>query len=66
MLERATAERLSVIKIDSHPTGDAAFSSTDDEGDARILSMVSGWVEADIPYDSACDSPRSPPSKQYV
>src|ERR1700738_687066 len=43
MLERATAERLSVIKIHSHPTGCAAFSSTDDEGDACLLPMVRGW-----------------------
>jgi hypothetical protein len=53
MLERATAERLSVIKIHSHPTGYAAFSSTDDEGDARLLPMVRGWVEADITHGSA-------------
>jgi hypothetical protein len=53
LLERATSERLSVIKIHSHPTGYAAFSSTDDDGDARLLPMVRGWVEADIPHGSA-------------
>jgi proteasome lid subunit RPN8/RPN11 len=53
MLERAADERLSVIKIHSHPTGYAAFSVTDDEGDARILPMIRGWVEADIPHGSA-------------
>ena len=53
MLERAAAERLSVVKIHSHPAGYAAFSGTDDEGDARLLPMIRGWVEADIPHGSA-------------
>jgi hypothetical protein len=53
ILERATAERLSVVKIHSHPTGYGAFSKTDDEGDARLLPMIQGWVEADIPHGSA-------------
>lgn len=42
MLERAATERLSVVKIHSHPTGYAAFSQTDDEGDARLLPMIRG------------------------
>jgi hypothetical protein len=53
LLERAAAERLSVVKVHSHPTGYAAFSDTDDEGDARLLPMIRGWVEADIPHGSA-------------
>lgn len=53
ILERAAAERLSVVKIHSHPGGFATFSGTDDEGDARLLPMVRGWVEADIPHGSA-------------
>jgi hypothetical protein len=53
MLERATVERLSVVKIHSHPSGYAAFSETDDNGDARLLPMVRGWVEADILHGSA-------------
>ena len=53
MLERAIAERLSVIKVHSHPTGYAAFSGTDDEGDVRLLPMIRGWVEADIVHGSA-------------
>jgi proteasome lid subunit RPN8/RPN11 len=52
-LDRAAVERLSVIKIHSHPTGYAAFSGTDDEGDARLLPMIRGWIEADIPHGSA-------------
>jgi hypothetical protein len=53
LLDHAAAKRLSVIKIHSHPTGYAAFSGTDDEGDARLLPMIRGWVEADIPHGSA-------------
>jgi hypothetical protein len=52
ILERASAERLSVVKIHSHPGGYAAFSDTDDDGDARLLPMIRGWVEADIPHAS--------------
>lgn len=51
-LERAAALRLSVIKIHSHPTGYAAFSAADDAGDARLLPMIRGWIEADIPHGS--------------
>lgn len=53
LLERAAAEGLSVVKVHSHPTGHAAFSKTDDEGDARLLPMIRGWIEADIPHGSA-------------
>jgi hypothetical protein len=53
MLERAAAERLSVVKVHSHPTGYGAFSYTDNEGDERLLPMIRGWIEADIPHGSA-------------
>src|SRR5580658_9763859 len=36
-LERATAKGLSVIKVHSHPTGYAQFSSTDDTSDRELL-----------------------------
>jgi hypothetical protein len=53
ILERAAQERLSVIKVHSHPNGYGAFSPTDDEGDARLLPMIKGWVEAAVPHGSA-------------
>ena len=53
MLDRAAEEGLSVVKVHSHPSGGAAFSATDDEGDARLLPMIRGWVEADIAHGSA-------------
>lgn len=53
MLERAAEKGCSVIKVHSHPTGYAAFSATDDEGDTRLLPMIRGWVELDIAHGSA-------------
>lgn len=53
ILERAEAKGLSVVKVHSHPTGYAEFSRTDDEGDARLLPMVRGWIDADVPHGSA-------------
>jgi hypothetical protein len=53
LLDRASAEKLSVVKIHSHPSGYAAFSDTDDKGDARLLHMIRGWIGSDIPHGSA-------------
>ena len=52
MLGRAAEEGLSVVKVHSHPTGYAAFSLADDTGDATLLPMIRGWVEADVPHGS--------------
>ena len=53
VLERAADEGLSGVKVHSHPTGYAAFSPTDDKGDATLLPMIRGWVEADVLHGSA-------------
>jgi hypothetical protein len=53
ILERAAELGLSVIKVHSHPGGYPQFSPTDDESDARLLPMIRGWVEAQIPHGSA-------------
>lgn len=52
-LERATQEKLSVVKIHSHPGGYPQFSATDEEGDTRLLPGIREWIEADIPHGSA-------------
>ena len=52
ILERAAAERLSVVKVHSHPNGYGAFSITDDESDAQLLPMIRGWVEGDLLHGS--------------
>ncbi|MGD9743030.1 MAG: ThiF family adenylyltransferase [Dongiaceae bacterium] len=51
-LDRAALQGLSVIKIHSHPSGYPAFSEIDDAGDRRLLPMIRGWIEADIPHGS--------------
>lgn len=53
MLDRAAADGLSVVKVHSHPGGYAAFSVMDDKGDERLLPMIRGWVETDVPHGSA-------------
>jgi hypothetical protein len=52
LLERATRERLSVVKVHSHPNGYPRFSETDDVGDARLLPMLQGWVEGNLLHGS--------------
>jgi proteasome lid subunit RPN8/RPN11 len=53
ILERAAEKGLSVVKVHSHPGGYPEFSDIDDEGDARLLPMIRGWVGADLPHGSA-------------
>lgn len=53
ILERAEGERLSVVKVHSHPNGYAAFSGVDDAGDGRILPMIAGWVGSGLTHGSA-------------
>ena len=52
LLDKAEAEKLSVIKIHSHPGGYRSFSPTDDASDQALLPMIRGSVEADIPHGS--------------
>ncbi len=52
VLERAAAERLSILKVHCHPNGYAAFSQIDDEADAELLPMIRGWVEHDVVHGS--------------
>nr|WP_183932686.1 ThiF family adenylyltransferase [Rhizobium leucaenae] len=52
ILERATEKGLSVVKVHSHPGGYPKFSDVDDIGDHKLLPMIRGWVEADIPHGS--------------
>jgi ThiF family/Prokaryotic homologs of the JAB domain len=52
LLERATRERLSVVKVHCHPNGYPRFSQTDDVGDTRLLPMLQGWVEGNLLHGS--------------
>jgi len=53
VLNQAETERLTLIKVHNHPSGYPEFSPTDDAGDQRLIPMIRGWVEADIPHGSA-------------
>ena len=53
LLERATEESLSVVKVHSHPNGYSDFSGIDDKGDNLLLPIIRDWVEADVPHGSA-------------
>jgi hypothetical protein len=57
LLERATYENLSIIKIHSHPGGYPKFSETDDVGDRRLLPGIHDWIETDIPHGSVVMPP---------
>jgi hypothetical protein len=53
VFDKAESEGLSVIKIHSHPTGFAAFSTADDVADDALLPALRGYIEHDIPHGSA-------------
>jgi molybdopterin/thiamine biosynthesis adenylyltransferase len=53
ILDRAEVEKLSIIKIHSHPNSYPAFSQTDDKSDGLLLPMVRGYTELDVPHGSA-------------
>jgi len=52
LLDKAEEQKLSVIKIHSHPNGYKHFSELDNTSDHDLLPAVRGWVEADIPHGS--------------
>lgn len=53
LIERAEVDGLSLVKVHSHPQGQAAFSPIDDLSDADLLPTVQSWVERDVPHGSA-------------
>ena len=53
IFDKAEKEKLSVVKIHSHPSGCKYFSQQDDESDEKLFPCITSWVEADIPHVSA-------------
>jgi len=47
VLARALEHDLGLLKVHSHPTGYACFSSTDDEADSALFPSVAGWLGDD-------------------
>lgn len=45
IFERARADRLSVVKLHSHPSGGSYFSSLDDISDKNVMESAFNWVE---------------------
>lgn len=52
LLDKAEEQKLSVIKIHSHPNGYKRFSELDNTSDHDLLPALRGWIEADIPHGS--------------
>jgi hypothetical protein len=53
ILQNASAKKLSVLKIHSHPGGYPQFSNIDDVADRELFDSVSGWMDDDCPHVSA-------------
>jgi len=52
LLERAEARDLAILKIHSHRTPYAKFSSTDDANDSDLFNSVFGWTDSRFPHVS--------------
>lgn len=46
LLQRADAERLSILKVHSHPNGFNRFSEYDNRSDAEFFTAADSWVES--------------------
>src|SRR5262245_23597674 len=53
LLDRAAREKLSLLKIHSHPGGYEGFSTYDDEADRELFASVGGWLDEDRLHASA-------------
>jgi hypothetical protein len=53
ILQNASAKKLSVLKIHSHPKGYRQFSNTDDIADRELFDSVVGWMDDNYPHVSA-------------
>ena len=53
LLTEASKRGLALVKIHSHPSGFAEFSSTDDASDRDLFPSVYGWMNDESPHASA-------------
>ena len=53
LLEDAEANNFSILKVHSHPSGYASFSSTDDRSDHILLPLLRDVMDIDAPHGSA-------------
>jgi len=66
LMEHAEVERLTLVKVHSHPQGYPEFSEVDDESDAQLLPTIRSWVEADAPHGSAVMLPDGRMFGRYI
>lgn len=53
LLVEASKKGLAILKIHSHPSGFANFSSTDDVADKELFSSIYSWLDDGLPHMSA-------------
>lgn len=53
VLEQARRDKLSVIKIHSHPSGYRQFSASDDRSDCEFFPAAYSWMDEECPHASA-------------
>lgn len=53
LLREAEKKRQVILKIHSHPTGFAAFSTFDDKADKELFTGIAGWLDTNFPGISA-------------
>lgn len=53
LLSETAAKHMAVVKIHSHPTGFAAFSTTDDDSDRELFERVFPFLDQREPHGSA-------------
>jgi hypothetical protein len=53
LLNTATEQGLSVIKVHTHPNGFEKFSEVDEISDSDLLPFIADWVGLNIPHGSA-------------
>lgn len=53
IIEKAQKEHLGILKVHSHPGGQAYFSDVDNAADELLFPSLHGWVDDDYPHASA-------------
>ena len=66
LLDYAEKLGLTIVKVHSHPNGNARFSDTDDEGDSRLLTAIRDWFEENYFHSSVIMLPDGEMFGRYV
>ena len=66
LLNAAEVEKLTLVKVHSHPGGFEQFSQIDDASDRELLPTINSWVEADIPHCSVVMLPTGKMFGRYL